>query len=95
MGPFLKAYLAVHGPTAKVKKQAAHWLSNLSRFMKHEGVGQLPEIFDGNPPHRPGGCIAQAWTVAALLQACVEIMDRISAQKNMRKRAQSSASGDF
>lgn len=28
------------------------------------GLGSISEIFDGNPPHTPGGCIAQAWSVA-------------------------------
>lgn len=28
------------------------------------GLGSISEIFDGNPPHRPDGCVAQAWSVA-------------------------------
>jgi glycogen debranching enzyme len=32
-------------------------------------LGQLCEIFDGNPPHKPKGCIAQAWSVAELIRA--------------------------
>jgi len=32
-------------------------------------VGQLCEIFDGDPPHKPRGCIAQAWSVAELIRA--------------------------
>jgi glycogen debranching enzyme len=28
----------------------------------------LPEVFDGDAPHRPGGCSAQAWSVAELLR---------------------------
>ena len=32
-------------------------------------VGQLCEIFDGDPPHKPKGCIAQAWSVAELIRA--------------------------
>jgi glycogen debranching enzyme len=31
------------------------------------GVGQISEVFDGDPPHAPGGCIAQAWSVGQLL----------------------------
>lgn len=30
------------------------------------------EVADGDPPHRPGGCFAQAWTVAELLRSGVE-----------------------
>jgi glycogen debranching enzyme len=33
------------------------------------GVGSISEIFDGDPPFMPRGCIAQAWSVAAALWA--------------------------
>ncbi len=29
-------------------------------------------IFDGDPPHTPRGCFAQAWSVAEVLRAYVE-----------------------
>jgi glycogen debranching enzyme len=32
------------------------------------GIGSVSEVFDGDPPHRPGGCFAQAWSVAELLR---------------------------
>ena len=32
-------------------------------------LGQVPEIADGDAPHKPAGCIAQAWSVAELLRA--------------------------
>lgn len=35
-----------------------------SRHLREAGVGSLSEIFDGDPPHLPDGCIAQAWSVA-------------------------------
>ena len=44
----------------------------MRRYVEDEGVGQLPEVFDGDPPHRAGGCVAQAWSVAELLRVCVE-----------------------
>ncbi|MES2124032.1 MAG: amylo-alpha-1,6-glucosidase [Gemmatimonadota bacterium] len=28
------------------------------------GLGSVPEIFDGDAPHRPSGCPFQAWSVA-------------------------------
>ena len=36
------------------------------------GLGQLPEVFDGDPPHRPGGCVAQAWSVGEVLRAVLK-----------------------
>jgi predicted glycogen debranching enzyme len=32
-------------------------------------LGQVPEVADADPPHHPGGCVAQAWSVAELLRA--------------------------
>lgn len=37
--------------------------------LREYGVGGIAEVFDGDAPHRPGGCPWQAWSVAALLQA--------------------------
>jgi 4-alpha-glucanotransferase len=31
-------------------------------------LGSISEILDGDPPHRPGGCPAQAWSVAELIR---------------------------
>jgi predicted glycogen debranching enzyme len=72
MGPFLTAYLKVNGRSAKARKQAEKWLRELRRFMLDEGVGQISEVFDGDAPHRAGGCLAQAWSVAELLRVVVE-----------------------
>jgi predicted glycogen debranching enzyme len=68
MGPFLTAYFEVNGNSAGTREQVRQWLSELSQYIQDEGAGQLPEVFDGDAPHRPGGCIAQAWTVAEILR---------------------------
>ena len=68
IGPFLQAYLKVHaGPEARVQAQA--WLAPLIEFAETRGLGQLPEIADGDFPHAPKGCIAQAWSVAEVRRA--------------------------
>jgi len=36
-------------------------------------VGGISEIFDGDAPHAPRGCIAQAWSVAEVLRAWMVI----------------------
>ena len=72
MGPFLRSYLELHGRSASSREQARRWLAELSAYIEDSGVGQLPEVFDGDAPHRSGGCISQAWTVAELLRVCVE-----------------------
>jgi predicted glycogen debranching enzyme len=72
MGPFLTAYVKVNGRSAKARGQAEQWLNELRKFMLDEGAGQIPEVFDGDAPHRAGGCLAQAWSVAELLRVWVE-----------------------
>jgi predicted glycogen debranching enzyme len=74
LGPFITAYLEVNERSQSSRKQAEHWLSDLRRYLENEGLGQIPEVFDGDPPHRAGGCLAQAWSVADLLRASVEDM---------------------
>lgn len=38
------------------------------KHMLEAGVGCISEIFDGDPPHRPNGCISQAWSAAGLIR---------------------------
>jgi glycogen debranching enzyme len=73
-GPFIEAYLHVNGNTRDARTQAWQWLAGPRRYIEDEGAGQFPEVFDGDAPHRPGGCIAQAWSVAELLRIAVEQM---------------------
>ncbi len=72
MGPFITAYMKVNGRTKKGREKAAQWLASFREHLSDAGLGQVSEIFDGDAPHRPRGCIAQAWSVAELLRAAVE-----------------------
>jgi predicted glycogen debranching enzyme len=72
MGPFITAYLKVHGGSAAAREQALSWLDAFNTHLNDAGLGQISEIFDGDAPHQPRGCIAQAWSVAALLRAAAE-----------------------
>ena len=72
MGPFISAYLYVNAHSAEARAQATQWLSPLRLYAGGEGLGQVPEVFDGDAPQRAGGCIAQAWSVAELLRLTVE-----------------------
>ena len=38
--------------------------------IREAGAGYISEIFDGDSPFLPGGCIAQAWSVAEISRAC-------------------------
>jgi len=70
MGPFITAYVRVYGTAGRAR--AAGWLKHFREVMRGFCLGQVPEIADGDAPHHPGGCFAQAWSVAELLRAGVE-----------------------
>jgi predicted glycogen debranching enzyme len=74
MGPFITAYVKVNdGKRAgRARSRAAEFLSEFAKHLNEAGLGQVSEIFDGDAPHAPRGCIAQAWSVAELLRAAIE-----------------------
>jgi predicted glycogen debranching enzyme len=64
MGPFVEAWLRVHGWTLEAKEQArTRFLVPMLQSLDQLGDGQLPEIADGDSPHTPRGCPFQAWSV--------------------------------
>ncbi len=73
MGPFIGAYLEAHEHSPEACEQARRWLEPLRQYRASAGLGQLPEVFDGDAPHRPGGCIAQAWSIAELLRVSAKV----------------------
>ena len=72
LGPFLTAYVKVHGENVDARDRANRFLHPMCAHLWQAGLGQISEIFDGDPPHNPGGCIAQAWSVAEILRAHIE-----------------------
>ena len=69
MGAFIEAYLKVEGAKPFAIEQARNWLSTFDEHLAEAGLGFISEIFDGEAPHAPRGCIAQAWSVAEVLRA--------------------------
>jgi len=72
VGPFLTAYVRVQGSSAESRDRARRFLEPLRQHLWQAGLGQISEVFDGDPPHHPGGCVAQAWSVAEVLRTYVE-----------------------
>lgn len=44
-------------------------LEPFADHLRDAGMGTVSEIFDGDVPHTPRGCPAQAWSVAEVLRA--------------------------
>src|SRR5439155_9439 len=69
LGPFALAHFKVH----RDAKAARAFLAPLAHHLADYGIGSIAEIFDGDSPFTPGGCIAQAWSVAETLRAWHEL----------------------
>ncbi len=70
IGPFVEAYLRVHEFSPEAKSQCGQFLEPLLNHLTNDGcIGSISEIFDGDPPQKPKGCFAQAWSVAEVLRA--------------------------
>ena len=74
-GPFFTALLKVNGSDSGSRKKVAEWLKQIQEHLLDAGLGQVSEIFDGDPPHRAAGCIAQAWSVAEILRLAVGLSE--------------------
>jgi predicted glycogen debranching enzyme len=72
IGPFVAAWVKVHGGTSDSRRQARGFLDGLDAHMNDACLGQVSEIFDADAPHLPRGCFAQAWSVAEPLRALIE-----------------------
>lgn len=72
LGPFVTAYSKVNNRSPLSLEYCRRLLLNFEAHLDEGGIGTISEIFDGDLPHRPGGCISQAWSVAEILRAYVE-----------------------
>lgn len=68
LGHYAEAVLRV----APDKRAAANGLieqiAPLLDYIRGYGLNNVPEVFDGDPPHRPNGCMAQAWSTGELIR---------------------------
>jgi predicted glycogen debranching enzyme len=65
LGPFALAHMRVYRNAG----EAMSFLEPMFGHIKSAGLGTASEIFDGDPPFAPNGCIAQAWSVGETLRA--------------------------
>jgi predicted glycogen debranching enzyme len=78
MGPFVKAFVKVkdHEPIQR-RYAYQNFLQPMIDVYGNHWDGSIHEIFDGDPPYVPQGCITQAWSVAEILRAWVEDVENI------------------
>jgi glycogen debranching enzyme len=76
LGPFGEAALRVATDRVAEKESLRTYLHHfLQGHMREAGIGSVSEVFDGDAPHHPGGCIAQAWSVAELIRLYTLLID--------------------
>jgi glycogen debranching enzyme len=69
LGPFVEAWVRVQGSTRSAKASArARFVAPLLAHLDEAGLGHVSEVADGDPPHVPGGCPFQAWSVGELVR---------------------------
>ena len=81
LGPFVLAHWNVY----RDGNRALWFLSAIQPHMKTHGLGTIAEMFDGDSPFTPRGCIAQAWSVAEILRAWRCVSEGIALSKNCDK----------
>ena len=69
IGPFIDAWLQVHPDD---RRGARGFLQGFAHHLGEACIGSISEVFDAEAPHTPRGCVAQAWSVAEVLRACVK-----------------------
>ncbi len=69
MGPFVDAWLRARDGSAAAKVEARRrFLAPLQAHLATAGIGHVSEVADGAPPHLPGGCPFQAWSLGELIR---------------------------
>lgn len=77
IGAYVEGNFKLYGKSFLAK---AKWI--LERFeedIADYGVGTVPEVYDGDLPYLPGGCISQAWSVAELIRS-IRLIEQYEAQ---------------
>ncbi len=72
LGPYVSAYLDARGRSPRTRAHVRRLLVPLVDHLAGACLGTVSEIFDGDPPHRPRGAMAQAWSVAELARVWIE-----------------------
>jgi predicted glycogen debranching enzyme len=84
-GPFVEAWVQTRGRTAAALAEArTRFLTPLLAHFERTASGHVPEVADGDPPHRPGGCPFQAWSVGEVLRVRRMLDAPLTVQETVR-----------
>jgi len=72
LGPYASAYLKAFDRSTRARRVVESLITKFNDHLREAGLGQISEIFDGDAPHTPRGCIAQAWSVGEILRIILE-----------------------
>ena len=76
LGGFFSAYMKVNHHSSSAAENVVRMLEPVRKHLTDSGcIGSISEIFDGDAPHNPRGCYAQAWSVGEVLRCyCEDIL---------------------
>lgn len=76
LGGFFSAYMKVNHHSSSAAENVIRMLEPVRKHLSDSGcIGSISEIFDGDAPHNPRGCYAQAWSVGEVLRCyCEDIL---------------------
>jgi predicted glycogen debranching enzyme len=80
LGQYITAVMKLSGGSEEARTNVLNSLEPLKRHLSQAGLGQISEVFDGDAPHKPGGCFAQAWSVGEVLRAVCESVYGVSSR---------------
>ena len=66
LGHYVEACFKLYGKS--YTETAKQIVSGFEDCITHYGLCSIAEVFDGNPPHNPGGSTSQAWSVSEILR---------------------------
>ncbi|MEP9411295.1 MAG: glycogen debranching enzyme N-terminal domain-containing protein [Candidatus Brocadia sp.] len=72
IGPYISAYARAYAGSEDTPKYIKGLFEPFYAHLFEAGLGTISEIFDGDYPHTPRGCISQAWSVAEILRTYFE-----------------------
>jgi predicted glycogen debranching enzyme len=77
LGFYVEACLRARGKRPAEVSRLREQLHAFEQQHRTHGLLHISEVYDGDPPYRPGGAIAQAWSTAELIRAFAMLDSRV------------------